>query len=47
MVDCELPLVAQLLLLESSADHINKSLFSCNGSELYGGSVACVVFALF
>ena len=47
MVVCELPLVAQLLLLESSADHINKSLFSYNGSELYGGSVACVVFALF
>lgn len=43
MVDCELPLVAQLLLLESSADHINKSLFSYNGSELYGGSIACVV----
>ena len=26
MVDCELPLAEQLLLLESSADHINKSL---------------------
>lgn len=47
MVDCVLPLVAQLLLLESSADHINKSLFSYNGSELHGGSIACVVFALF
>ena len=46
MVDCELPLVAQLLLLDSSADRINKSLFSYNSSELYGGSIAWAVFAL-